>query len=94
MKKILFLVILGFTAINIYGQGYVEAGYTPSRNFMKDEDGEKLGTGDMWQLRGRHTFQFSAKLNEREQPIVWSGTLSGMYAHMNNDGMACRSQSE
>ena len=88
MKKILFLVILGFTAINIYGQGYVEAGYTPSRNFMKDEDGEKLGTGDMWQLRGRHTFQFSAKLNEREQPIVWSGTLSGMYAHMNNDGMA------
>ena len=88
MKKILFLVVLGFAVKSVYGQGHIEAGYTPSRKFMKDEDNEKLGAGDMWQLRGRYTFLFSAKQNARKQPVVWSGTLSGMYAHMNNEGMA------
>lgn len=88
MKKILFLVVLGFAVKSVYGQGHIEAGYTPSRKFMKDEDNEKLGAGDMWQLRGRYTFLFSAKQNARKQLVVWSGTLSGMYAHMNNEGMA------
>lgn len=47
MKKILFLVVLGFAVKSVYGQGHIEAGYTPSRKFMKDEDNEKLGAGDM-----------------------------------------------
>ena len=81
-------MVLGFAVKSVYGQGHIEAGYTPSRKFMKDEDNEKLGAGDMWQLRGRYTFLFSAKQNARKQPVVWSGTLSGMYAHMNNEGMA------
>lgn len=94
MKKILFLVVLGFAVKSDLRTRPYRSGYTPSRKFMKDEDNEKLGAGDMWQLRGRYTFLFSAKQNARKQPVVWSGTLSGMYAHMNNEGMGCRSQSE
>ena len=70
MKKILFLVVLGFAVKSVYGQGHIEAGYTPSRKFMKDEDNEKLGAGDMWQLRGRYTFLFSAKQKETAGSMV------------------------
>ncbi|WP_018667289.1 DUF6268 family outer membrane beta-barrel protein [Bacteroides gallinarum] len=88
MRKIQILIVLGFTAINVYGQGYVEVVHTPSRNFMEDEGGEKLGAGNMWQLKGRYTFPFSVKQNEKKQPTIWSGTLNGMFSHMNNEGMA------
>ncbi|WP_303013963.1 DUF6268 family outer membrane beta-barrel protein [uncultured Bacteroides sp.] len=88
MRRIQFLMVLVFTAISAYGQGYVEVGHTPSRNFMEDEGGEKLGAGNMWQLKGRYTFPFLVKQNERKQPMVWSGTLNGMFSHMNNNGMA------
>lgn len=88
MKKVLFLLLFGLVTMFVRAQGYVEIGYTPTRDFMKDDEGDKLGSGNMWQFRGRYTFPFSAKQNEMGQPIVWSGTLSGMYARMDNEGMA------
>ncbi len=81
-------MLLGVVAIRVHAQGYVEVGYTPTKDFMKDDEEAKLGTGSMWQLKGRYTFPFSTKQNEKGQPIVWTGTLNGMYARMDNEGMA------
>ena len=35
-------------------------------------------------IEGMYSHTFSTKLNENGQPIVWAGTINGMYAKMNN----------
>lgn len=89
MRKGLFLLLWGWVSLCTHAQGYFEAGYTPSRSFMKEDEDDILGAGSMWQLKGRYTFRFSAKQNKIGQPVIWSGTLNGMYARMENeDGAA------
>ncbi len=84
MKRIIFLCFFCWSLIQVYAQqGYIETGYTPSRDFL-NEDKEKLGSGDNWQVSGRYSFPFSVKTNDKGQPIAWSGTVSGTYARMNN----------
>ena len=78
MKKILFLVVLGFAVKSVYGQGHIEASYTPSRKFMKDEDNEKLGAGDMWQLRGRYHISIFSETKCKE-------TAGSMVGHAERD---------
>lgn len=85
--RLLLLSIFSLFAVQAFSQGYIEAGYTPSRGFM-DDDNKTHGSGDMWQILGRYTLPFSMQKNDEGRPIVWSGTFSGMYAFMNNKGMA------
>ena len=75
------------TALAVYPQSYLEIGYTPERNFL-DKDRNKCGKGDLLQIRGMHTHTFFTKINENGQPTVWAGTISGMYALMDNTGFS------
>ena len=81
------LLFLGFMPMFLCAQNYIEAGYTPSRTFL-DKDRNNCGSGDLWQIKGMYSHTFSTKLNENGQPIVWAGTINGMYAKMNNKGYA------
>lgn len=87
MMKELIIMVFSFVTIYVYPQGNIEFSYTPSRNFM-DEEENKAGTGDMLQLKGRYTFPFHTKKTIKGQMRTWSGTFSGMYALMDNKGMA------
>ena len=82
-----FALLSCFAAMLVRAQGYVETGYTPSRSFL-DEDRNSHGSGDLWQVKGMYTIPFSTKMNANGQPIVWAGTLGGMYAVMDNKGFA------
>ena len=86
MKLIVF-AILSLMPILLRAQGYIETGYTPTRSFL-DKDRNAHGSGDLWQIKGMHSFPLSTKLDKNQQPIVWAGTLTGMYALMNNKGYA------
>lgn len=80
-------MIFSFVALCSYAQSYIETGYTPSRSFI-DKNRNKHGSGDLWQTKGRYSFPISTKMNPNGQPVVWAGTVSGMYALMNNEGYA------
>ena len=81
------LLLWGFVPMLLCAQNYIEAGYTPSRSFL-DKDRNVCGSGDLWQVKGMYSHTFSSKVNENGQPIVWAGTVSGMYAKMGNEGFA------
>ena len=81
------LLFLGFMPMFLCAQNYIETGYTPSRPFL-DDDRNECGSGDLWQIKGMYSHTFSAKVNENGQPIIWAGTINGMYAKMNNKGFA------
>lgn len=81
------LLFLGFMPMFLCAQNYIEAGYTPSRNFL-DKDRNECGSGDLWQIKGTYSHTLSTKVNENGQPIVWAGTINGMYAKMNNKSYA------
>ena len=81
--RLLMLLLGSFIPLFLCAQNYIEAGYTPSRTFL-DKDRNNCGSGDLWQIKGMYSHTFSTKLNENGQPIVWAGTINGMYAKMNN----------
>lgn len=85
--RLLRLLLLSFMPMFLYAQNYIETGYTPSRSFL-DKDRNKCGSGDLWQVKGRYSHTFSAKVNENGQPTVWAGTVNGTYAKMDNYGFA------
>lgn len=81
-------ILLVLSSSNVFSQGYIEGGFIPNRDFQ-DDDRNKLGTASEWQMSGRYTMPFSVKANEKGQPIVWAGTVSGQYVRMNNHEGAC-----
>ena len=87
MRRFFFAAFCCITALQLSAQGYLETSYTPSRDFL-DKDRNVHGQGELWQVRGMYTHNFSTKLNDEGQPIVWAGTLSGMYARLKNEGFA------
>ena len=81
-------ILFVLSSMNVFSQGYIEGSFIPNRDFL-DDDKNKLGTANEWQISGRYTMQFSAKVNGQRQPIVWAGTVSGQYVKMNNQEGAC-----
>lgn len=85
--KLFISLIFSLTSLLLHAQGYVEAGYTPSRKFLDGKE-NKQGSGSMWQVAGRYTLPLRVKADENRRPTAWSVTISGMYARMDNKGMA------
>ena len=89
--KIIFkaLLVLSFAAIPLfsYGQGYISSDYMTSSS-LKDENGNRYGSGDLLILSGRYTLPFAIKHNHRGQPIAWSATLYCSYGISHNKGQA------
>lgn len=67
----------------LFGQGYVSSEYLSSSS-LRDEAGNRFGSGEMWRFSGRYTFPFSTKQNYRGEPVVWSATLNSTYALLQN----------
>ena len=59
----------------------------PASSF-RDEAGNKLGSGDLLKFTGAYTLPFSLKQNASGQPIMWSASVRGTYAILNNRHMA------
>ena len=86
--RLLLGVLLALFSANVFAQGFVEGGFIPNRDFQ-DGDRNKLGSANEWQISGKYTMPFSVKANEKGQPVVWAGTVSGQYVRMNNREGAC-----
>ena len=71
----------------LFGQGYVSNEYISS-SFLRDEAGNRFGSGDMWRFSGRYTLPFSLKQNDRGQLLSWLATLDCSYALLRNNGIA------
>ena len=76
-------ILFALSSSNVFSQGYIEGGFIPNRDFQ-DDDKNKLGTANEWHISTKYTIPFSVKANEKGQPIIWAGTVSGQYVKMNN----------
>ena len=83
---LLFLLLL-VAAIDGFAQGVIKTEYMPASSF-RDEAGNKLGSGDLLKFTGAYTLPFSLKQNASGQPIMWSASVRGTYAILNNRHMA------
>ena len=88
MRRFSYLtfLLLSLAAVGCFAQGVIKTEYMPSSSF-KDEAGNKLGSGDLLKVSGAYTLPFSLKQNASGQPIMWSASVSGAYAVLNNKDM-------
>lgn len=70
-----------------YGQGYIRYDYM-SASKLKDDWGNKYGSGNMQMCSGGYNIPLSVKYNEKEQLIAWSANLYGAYGILSNRGQA------
>lgn len=88
MRAFPYLLFLLFLVATTDGsaQGFITTEYLSASSF-KDEAGNKLGAGDLMKVSGQYTFPLSLKENEAGQPIMWSASVGGTYAVLNNENM-------
>lgn len=84
-----FLLMHLFTAFSFccYGQGYISYDYM-SASPLKDEFGNKYGSGDMQILSGSYNIPLSVKVNDKKQSTAWTTTIRCTYATLSNQGQA------
>lgn len=88
MRKSLFVLALtGILTMTAQAQGFVETEYL-STSDMNDKQGLPHGQGELLRVKGRYSLPLSANMNARQQPTVWTATLSTSYATLNNRGEA------
>lgn len=83
-----YMILLVFVLpINCLAQGYLKSDYILSSS-LKDDAGNKVGSGDLFKISGRYTLPLSVKRNNSGQVSTWSATLSGSYGMLNNKNMS------
>lgn len=85
----IFLSVLMYEALSVYsyGQGYISYDYM-SASTLKDEFGNKYGSGNMQILSGGYNIPISVKHNDRGQLIAWTTNVYGAYGTLSNQGQA------
>lgn len=85
MKTILYYVVALATLLpaNSFAQGYLKSDYLMSSS-LKDEAGNKYGSGNLFRVSGRYTLPLSVKQNDSGQISAWSATLGGSYGIFGN----------
>lgn len=88
MKINSYAVILLFFAIPVHSlaQGFIKSDYLFSSQ-LKDKEGNKFGSGDLFKVSADYTLPFSIKQNSSGQVRAWSATLSGDYGVFNNKNL-------
>ncbi len=81
--------MLAFAALpaRSYGQGYISYDYA-SASTLKDEAGNRYGSGDMQIVSGGYNIPLSMKRNDRQQLTAWSASVYGAYGTFSNRGQA------
>jgi len=90
MKRIVrisFMLLLIALPMGSYGQGYISYDYMPAST-LRDEIGNKYGSGELQILSAGYNLPLSVKQNDRGQMIAWSATIRGTYGILNNEGPA------
>lgn len=72
--KVVMGVLFALSSSKAFLQGYIEGGFIPNRDFLDDEK-NKLGSSNEWQIAGKYTMPFSVKKDDMGQPIIWAGTV-------------------
>jgi hypothetical protein len=83
---ILFFAIL--ISIRLYGQIQIESSYMMPSNYRDDTNTEIGGGGDFKDIRLGLQIPVYMKMNELNQPTAWAIALQGIYASMDNTGLA------
>lgn len=91
MKTILHYAVLLITLlpVNSFAQGYLRSDFLISSS-LKDEMGNKYGSGDLFKVSGRYTLPLSIKQNDSGQVSAWSATLNGSYGILGNKSITIR----
>ena len=90
MKTIsVILLLLGGLAVPQYclGQASISYDYMPGSS-LRDESGNKYGSGSMMVVSGRYNLPISVKHDEKGRLVAWSATLNGAYGTLDNKGQA------
>ena len=85
MKVIPYFTILLFlvSPMNGLAQGFLKSDYLASSP-LKNKNGDKFGSGDLFKVSGRYTLPLSVKQNTSGQISLWSATFSGSYGIFDN----------
>lgn len=86
MKQFIFTFLL-FQSLLTSAQGYVSYDHF-STSTLRDDTGNRFGSGDMRTISAGYNIPLSMKMNEHNQPTLWSAGISGTYAIMSNSGEA------
>lgn len=88
MKKVLFLLLMSISCSGISAQIFFKTEYfgTSSYRMMEGERDEKVGNskGAAIVYQGGINIPISMKLNENNRPTMWSVSLGGAYAKLDN----------
>lgn len=88
MKIYSYAVLLLFSALPIHcvAQGYLKSDYLFSSP-LKDEEGNKYGSGDLFKTSAGFILPLSVKKNSLGQVKAWSVALNGSYGVLNNNNI-------
>lgn len=88
MKKVLFLLLIAASCSSINAQIMFKTEYfgTSSYRMMEGETDEKVGDskGSAAVYQGGINIPLSMKLDEQNRPTMWSVSIGGAYARLNN----------
>ena len=84
MHKILPLLLLILVIQPLQAQIDVKADYVGTSD-LKDDDGNRVGQGNMATLSAAYSQPLSFKLNERHQPTAWLMNLHARYSALDNE---------
>lgn len=82
-----FMLLLSLITTQSRAQGYLKTEYTTSSS-LKNEAGERFGSGDYLKVSGGYNLHLSLKQNERMQTTLWAASLNCSYGILNNKGEA------
>ncbi|NPD81789.1 hypothetical protein HPS57_07355 [Prevotella sp. PINT] len=86
MRKITMAILL-LRAVAGMAQGYITY-ENLSSSTLRNELGERFGSGDMYMVSAGYTIPLSSKENEWGQRTAWMTSISATYAEMGNHGEA------
>lgn len=86
MRKITMAILL-LRAVAGMAQGYITY-ENLSSSALRNELGDRFGSGGMYMVSAGYTIPLSSKENERGQRTAWMASISGKYAEMDNHGEA------
>jgi len=66
--KVVMGVLFALSSSKAFSQGYIEGGFIPNRDFLNNEK-NKLGSSNEWQIAGKYTMPFSVKKEDVGNPL-------------------------
>ena len=79
--KVVMGVLFALSSSKAFSQGYIEGGFIPNRDFLDDEK-NKLGSSNEWQIAGKYTMPFSVKKETYSSFCRLKSSLHSIFTHV------------